>query len=252
MITEYYRPTSLDEALELLDRETPRTLPLGGGTSLTRPLPESIAVVDLQALGLNRVTQEGNFFAIGATVTLQQLVEEESLPQALRSAAHQEMSLNLRHVGTIAGTLVQASGRSTLTTALMALDARVEWMPGEIETGIGDWLPLRKEGLPGKLMVSISIPAQAKLSFQLVSRTPEDWPLVCAALAVWPSGRTRVVLGGYGSAPLMVMDGAGAMGAEMAARSAYSQARDQWASAEYRSEMAAVLVRRCRQDLEAK
>ena len=34
-------------------------------------------------------------------------------------------------------------------------------------------------------------------------------------------------------------------GVELAARSAYLSAGDEWASAEYRSEMAGVLVKRC-------
>jgi CO/xanthine dehydrogenase FAD-binding subunit len=252
MILEYFRPTTLDEAIQLLSREQPITRPLGGGTVLTRPVDEPYDVVDLQSLGLSSIDQQGNSLIIGSTVTLQQMVEDQSIPPALRQAAHHEVSLNLRNMGTVAGTLVSADGRSTFTTAMMALDARVKWLPGEVETGIGDWLPLRKEGLPGKLILNISIPAQIKMAFEYVARTPADWPIVCAAVCAWPSGRTRAVLGGYRSAPIMVMDGAGSVGADLAAKSAYSQAGDSWASAEYRAETAAILVRRCLQSLEAK
>jgi hypothetical protein len=54
-----------------------------------------------------------------------------------------------------------------------------------------------------------------------------------------------VALGGYGAAPLLAFDGSEADGAEVAAQSAYSQAGDEWASAEYRMEIAGILARRC-------
>ncbi len=43
----------------------------------------------------------------------------------------------------------------------------------------------------------------------------------------------------------MVMDGTDSSGVEVAAKDAYSQSGDEWASSEYRQEMAAVLARRC-------
>jgi CO/xanthine dehydrogenase FAD-binding subunit len=41
------------------------------------------------------------------------------------------------------------------------------------------------------------------------------------------------------------MDGSDSEGIEMAAKIAYSHAEDEWASAEYRQEMAGVLAARC-------
>jgi CO/xanthine dehydrogenase FAD-binding subunit len=95
------------------------------------------------------------------------------------------------------------------------------------------------------LITRITIPLNAHLAYETVARSPADLPIVCAAVAVWPSGRTRAVLGGFGSSPALAFDGTEAEGVEIAARAAYSQAEDQWASAEYRQEMAAVLVKRC-------
>ena len=56
MITDYYRPETLPEALELL--KGPDTLPLGGGTLLSQTKSASVKVVDLQALGLNTLAKE--------------------------------------------------------------------------------------------------------------------------------------------------------------------------------------------------
>jgi hypothetical protein len=72
---------------------------------------------------------------------------------------------------------------------------------------------------------------------------------VCAAVVMWPSGRTRVALGGFGSSPALAFDGSETEGVEIAARDAYSQAGDEWASAEYRQDVAGVLVKRCTSQL---
>jgi CO/xanthine dehydrogenase FAD-binding subunit len=94
------------------------------------------------------------------------------------------------------------------------------------------------------LITGITIPAHIELAYKYVSRTPADLPIVCVAVAQWPSGRTRVVLGGYGNFPLLAMDGPEPDGAENAARAAYHEASDAWARAEYRSDVAATLTRR--------
>ena len=61
-IIEYHRPQTLEDALELLQRIEPVTVPLAGGTNLNSPASASgqssasaLAVVDLQSLGLNTV-----------------------------------------------------------------------------------------------------------------------------------------------------------------------------------------------------
>lgn len=244
MIKEYHRPQTLEEALKLIAK--PDTLPLGGGTLLSRPGPAPVSVVDLQALGLNTVQTKGNTLEIGATVTLQQLLEHESVPQALKTAIKLEAPLNLRNAATVAGTLVAAEGRSTFAACLMAMDAKVT-MTGDQSSvvSIGDFLPLRSENLPGKLITSIEIPLNVRLAFETVARTPADKPIVCATLAKWPSGRTRLALGGYGKAPLLAMDGTESEGFETAARNTFHEAADEWASAEYRMDVAATLAKRC-------
>jgi putative selenate reductase FAD-binding subunit len=243
MITNYHRPNTLPEALDLLIR--PNTLPLGGGTLLSQVKTASVEVVDLQALNLNTIQKKGNNLEIGATTTLQELLENEHTPVALKSALKLEASLNIRNTATIAGTLIVADGRSTFATSILALDARLNMQPNNEELEIGAFLPLRDENLRGKLITAITIPLNADLTFESVTRTPADKPIVCAALASWPSGRTRLALGGYGKAPLLAMDGTESEGLETAARNAFHEATDEWASAEYRMDVAATLAKRC-------
>ncbi len=241
MITAYHRPKTLDEALTLLTQ--PNVIPLGGGTLLAHATVDSVEAVDLQALGLDTVKKQGNNLELGATVTLQQLLESEHCPAALKTALKLEAPLNLRNAATVAGTLVACDGRSTFATVLLALDAKLTIIVNRQSStvNIGDFLPLRPRGL----ITAITIPLNAKLTFEYVARTPADKPIVCAAAAQWNSGRTRLAVGGYGKSPLLAMDGTEAEGAETAVRSVFQAATDEWASAEYRMDVAATLAKRC-------
>ena len=240
MITQYYRPKTLDEALKILSRSN--TVPLGGGTLLSHGQSDSVEVVDLQSLGLNTIKKSGNNLEIGATVTLQQLLEDTNCPASLQSSLKLEAPLNLRNTATVAGAIVTCDGYSTFVTTLLAFDAKLTLLnPNSKSTNLGDYLPLRPRGL----ITSISIPLNVKGAFDYVARTPADKPIVCAALAQWNSGRTRLAVGGYGRAPRLAMDGTESEGLEAAARNAYHEAADEWASAEYRTDVAATLANRC-------
>lgn len=253
MITEYHRPQTLEEALTLLAR--PNTYPLGGGTRLNRPSVERFSVVDLQALGLNKINKSGNNLEIGATATLQALLDSPHIQADLAKTLRLETTFNLRQVATVAGTLVSADGRSPFAAVMLALDAKLTIDPRPLTTdsssnvhrpsSIGEILPLRHEFLKGKLITKIEIPLNVKLSYESVARTPADRPIVCAALAQWPAGRTRLVIGGWGKSPTLAMDGSEASGVEASARNAAHDAGDEWASSEYRMDVAATLAKRC-------
>lgn len=247
MITTYHRPNTLDEALTLLAQ--PNRIPLGGGTLLSHSTADPVEVVDLQYLSLDTIQKSGNNLEIGATVTLQQLLESDDCPVALKSALKLEAPLNLRTAATVAGTLVTGDGRSTFATVMLALDAKMKQAKidnSKIEnriSNIGDFLPVRD--LQGWLITNLSIPLNLELAFDHVSRTPADKPIVCVALARWNSGRTRLAVGGYGINPLLAMDGTESEGIETAARNAFHEATDDYASAEYRMDAASTLAARC-------
>lgn len=245
MIIEYHRPKDLDTALKLLSRQEPPTYPLGGGTVLNQPRIDRFAVVDLQDLELNTFQNRGNTLDLGATINFQSILAIPELPSALLKAFKHEATYNLQQVATIAGGVIASDGRSPLTTTLLALDTTLTLEPGDEKIFLGDLLPLREEKLSGRLVTQIQIPLNTKLFYEYVARTPADLPVICVSLAQWPSGRTRLALGGYGAAPILAFDGSEAQGIEVAARNAYSHAEDTWASSEYRQEMAVILTRRC-------
>lgn len=242
MITTYHRPKTIEDALALLAQ--PATLPLGGGTVLNSPAykNQDFAVVDLQALRLNTITRAGNTLEIGATITLQGLLECEEIQAALGQAIKQEAALNLRNMATVAGSLAACDGRSPFATLMLALDAKLTIISTETSTfNLVEYWALR----PAGLITRIEIPLNAASAYEQVARTPADRPIVAAGLAQWKSGRTRLTLGGYGKTPLLAMDGTESDGIEAAARNAFHESADQWASAEYRMDAAATLAGRC-------
>ena len=97
----------------------------------------------------------------------------------------------------------------------------------------------------------VSIPVNVHFAYVDIARTPADLPIVSAAIAQWDSGRTRLTLGGWGTIPILALDGPTSDGIEIAGKDAYSIAEDEWASAGYRQEMAGILSRRCLQRIDS-
>jgi CO/xanthine dehydrogenase FAD-binding subunit len=110
-MTEYARPASFAEALELLGR--PGAAVLAGGTDLAGQIDRGIRapslLVDLQAAGLGGIGPHAGGVEIGATTTLAELAESEHLaPYAVVvTAASVAASALLRNAGTVGGNLCQ-------------------------------------------------------------------------------------------------------------------------------------------------
>ncbi|MGB8252123.1 MAG: FAD binding domain-containing protein [Anaerolineaceae bacterium] len=245
MIVEYFRPNTITEALSLIGRENPLTIPIGGGTSIRQKSRlNDLSVVDLQALKLNKIECLKDWLEIGATTTLSALEGNKEIPEAIREAVHLEGTANTRNLATLGGRLVSCDGKSALITTLIAADAITVWDENCKEIPLGEWLALPSDK-PGKLLLSIKIKRNFVLELEVINRTKLDLPILCIAVARWNSGRVRVALGGFGKAPQMVFDGPDGNGAEQAAENACREADDFCASSDYRRAMAILLTRRC-------
>ena len=245
MIVDYYRPNNLTETLRLLTLHDRTSIPIAGGTAIDWHSKDDLTLVDLQDLQLNQINERGNILEVGATTTLQNLVNLPRLDRDFKKAILHEATHNLRQIASVAGTLITASGRSPFATACLALDSTLDMLPGEERMALGGFLNLRKEIIKGRLITRVIFPTNVTFRYEYVARTPADLPIVCVAVAQWPSGRTRVALGGFGPSPKLAMDGPERSGADIAAMDTYSDSGDQWASADYRQEIAGVLTRRC-------
>jgi len=250
MIIEYHRPEKMAEALDLLSRKSPITRPLGGGTLLSVANDEEYAVVDLQKLGLSKISKKGKSLSVGATTTLQSLLQFDFLTPALAQALKLEATRTFSQSATVAGARVSADGRSHFARAALAMDPQLILEPDQQKISYGEILPLRSEKLAGKLILEIIFPVNVGLSYQYVARTPADLPIISIALARWSTGRTRLVIGGFGMAPHLALDGKDESGLQEALDNTLLGASDQWASEEYRAEAGSALLKRAQEDLQ--
>ena len=110
-MTAYARPTSVDEALELLSLEGAAVL--AGGTDLAGQIDRGIRspelLVDLQDAGLGGIVVDGAGIRIGATATLAEVAGADLLAPyaAVATAAGLAASPLLRNQGTVGGNLCQ-------------------------------------------------------------------------------------------------------------------------------------------------
>jgi xanthine dehydrogenase YagS FAD-binding subunit len=118
----YYRPTTVDEAVGLLDAKWGTSELLGGGTDLLDLQKEYVAtpdkVVSVAGLGeefrqIKTLAPPGNFplsFTIGAGVTLAEIADNRDLKAqypALTTAAGMIGGPQIRNMGTLGGNLCQ-------------------------------------------------------------------------------------------------------------------------------------------------
>jgi probable selenate reductase FAD-binding subunit len=253
-LTEYHKPSTIDEAIKLLRRRKVRTVPIAGGGDLLPSAPRDVqAVVALSGLGLSyvRVSAAGGF-EIGATTTLQTILEDARLRDyadgTLIKAIADTASRNVRAAATIAGSLVSAAGNSPLFTVLLALDAQLIRRGLREQTiALADWTHQA-----GTLILQVTLPALAngvRCTYEKVARTPTDLPIVCVAACATKASdafrNTRLALGGVADRPVLLALGeTNPEQAVESARASIEPASDYFASAAYRREMIGVLVRR--------
>lgn len=127
-------PDTLAEALALMADESTRGLPLAGGTDLmvqwesgSRPVP--VRAIDVKNLGeLCEISEAGDNVVIGAGVTHANLrasaIVQRAIP-ALSEAAATVGGGQIQAMGTIAGSIANASPAGDLAPTLLASDARV-------------------------------------------------------------------------------------------------------------------------------
>jgi len=242
----YLRPKTMAEAMEQLQSG----VALAGGTGLTPRRAQIETVVDISDLGLDKITKIQKIFQIGAGTSLQAILGNVEVPAALRQACTLETGWNMRNMATLGGTIMEADGRSAMLTILLALDAEIAREPE------GDLIPIERFlSVRDKitLITQIRFEEPRKLLYEQVARTPLDFPIVCVSLVeADESSRTlRLAIGGYGMRPLRLPDlkkfvrkGANIDEIVHRAQGAYENAGDEWASAEYRSAVAGILVRR--------
>jgi putative selenate reductase FAD-binding subunit len=193
MITDILRPRTVREAVRAKAR--PNAAYLGGGTWLnSRRSDTPTILISLENLGLAAIEPSGDRCAAGAMVTLQQVVDHPSVPQALRDAASLTASRTLRNMKTIGGELGLWSPGSAILPALLALDAEVLLAGRKKPVSLAE-----ARAAAGDLILGIVVAGASRISaVRATSRTSHSGASVVAAVsgcAVRPSlADVRVVL----------------------------------------------------------
>jgi CO/xanthine dehydrogenase FAD-binding subunit len=239
-VRTYHRPTSLEAAVGLL--KAGGTAPLAGGTELlARNDNELEGLVDLAGLGLDGITVTDSCLTAGAMCTLQALAEAPAVAALaggiLARAVRQSAPATIRSAATLGGTLAGERGGIEIPTVLLALGASVTLAtPEPVELALETLLLHKPDVLAGAILTAVTVPLQpGGGGFALVSRTPADRAICCAAAA-----GDRVAVGGVTPQPRLV---------EAPLRlDALPVVDDHLASAAYRRQVAQVLVRRALQE----
>ncbi|MGD9765934.1 MAG: xanthine dehydrogenase family protein subunit M [Candidatus Binatia bacterium] len=272
---DYHRPTTLAEALELLERYGDDGKVMAGGQSLmpllSMRLSRPAAIIDINALGeLAYLRRTDGHVAVGA-LTRQRLLESdptiaEALP-VLGEVVQYIGHVPIRNRGTVGGSLAHADPAAELPAVMTALDATftatgrggarqipaAQFFAGYFTTALR----------PTELLTAVEVPALAPtagFAFEELARRHGDFAIVAALAVVELDGggrcsSVRLSVAGAGPTPVRLR----AVEARLTAaeptpeviRAAAETAGEQLepvsdihASADYRREMVRVLTRR--------
>jgi len=256
----YKRAGSVGEALDLVAEHGEDAKFLAGGHSLLPLMKLRLAVpevlVDIGRLGeLSYVRADNGDIAVGALTSYHDLAGSSLLARELpllACAASQVGDPQVRHRGTIGGSLAHADPAADLPAVILALDAVLvaRGPSGVREIAAADFfVGLFESALePGELLTEIRIPrpAAAGWSFQKFTKRAIDWAIVGVAVT-----GSRVALVNMGQQPVRASAVEQALAAGAAPRDAAALAADGTSppddlngDARYRAHLARVLTAR--------
>ncbi|MGD9142095.1 MAG: xanthine dehydrogenase family protein subunit M [bacterium] len=264
---EYHRAATIEEALGLLEHNSPDARILAGGTDLLVSMKEGICspghVIDIKAIpDLTRieVASDGSL-VIGACATVNEILELKDLPPgmaALHDAASVLATYQLRNRATVGGNIANASPACDLGPPLLVLGAEVTAVSpsGERTVAISDFFTSVKQTClaQDEVVTFIRVPPAAGTVSAFAKRRRirgHDLATVNVAAALSGTGGLRLGLGAVATVPLLVDVLGGAAGrppgdlreaAVRAALDAIAPIDDVRASAGYRCHMVELLV----------
>ncbi|MGE5303317.1 MAG: FAD binding domain-containing protein [Alphaproteobacteria bacterium] len=275
---DYYRPSTLDETLAIVERLNGNLSILAGGTDLLVAMKECRGkhppLLDIKSVPeLNAVRADNGSVSLGPTATARSIAASALVRERLPMLAHALRFLGSMQIGnraTIGGNLCNASPAADGAPSLLVLGASVKL----VGNGGMRWVPLdkffvgpRKTVIDHELLSEVRIPAGAPNGYGVFHKlgtrnAPEDICIVSAAVYAVPDAEkkawqeVRIALGAVAPTPIRaryaeeriqgqpidekIADEAG----EIAASKDAQPITDIRASAEYRRAMVGVLVKR--------
>lgn len=272
---DYERVDSVDDALSVLGERGDEAKLLAGGHSLLPLMKLRLAqpalLVDIGRIAeLRSIREEEDTIAIGALTRHGDLERSDVLARwcPLLSAVAAEIGdPQVRHRGTIGGSLSHADPASDLPATVMALDAEltIRNADGSTRTARTDtfFRGLFEPDLsPTEMLTEIRVPKPAAgtgWSAIKFHRRAQDWALVGVAALIRGDGTARVALTNMADRPIRAtgVEQALASGADLAtaavqAGEGTSPPSDISGSGEYRLALAEILVRRALEEATAR
>jgi aerobic carbon-monoxide dehydrogenase medium subunit len=260
---EYVRVGSVDDAIAALAADEDAKL-LAGGHSLLPAMRLRVArpsmLVDIGRIdGLSAIRRDGDAIVIGALARHHDVANSELLQRScpiVAFAAAQIGDPQVRHVGTIGGSVAHGDPAGDMPAVLLALDATfvVTGPNGAIRTidAASFFTGLFETALaPTEVLTEIRVPAATSgWSFLKFNRRAQDWALVGVS-AIRVGEGVRIALTNMGLTPLRaaaveraLADGADVRAASARADEGTAPPDDAFASAAYRRAVVKVLTQR--------
>jgi len=261
---DYIRAGSAEEAISLIGQHGDDAKLLAGGHSLLPlmklRLAQPAVLIDIARIpDLSYIRDAGDHIAIGALTRHMDVEKSPILAEHVPLLAHAAGHVGdpqVRHRGTIGGSIAHSDSASDLPATTLALGATyvAQGPNGTREIAAADFFQgfLQTALADDELLTEIRVPKMqgAGWSFQKFNRRAQDWAIV--GVAAWRRGaESGVGLVNMGSTPILATSVAAAIAsgasvadaAEQAAAEADPQS-DLNATPEYRVHLAKVLVRR--------
>jgi carbon-monoxide dehydrogenase medium subunit len=270
---DYAKPSTVDEAVRALTDAGEDAKILAGGQSLIPVLRLRLAapsvLIDLAGIAeLHGIREEGDDLVIPAMTTHAEVLHDPLIQRyapLLAQATATVADRQVRHRGTLGGSLSHADPAGDLPSVAVALDATLDIAGSTGRRQLGareffvDYLTTALE--PGEIVVAVRVPKREGWGthYEKFNRVAQAWALVGVAAAVRRENGTiaeaRVALTNMGPTPIRATAVEQALAGAPATASTVEQAAahagegtqpsaDVSASAEYRTHLATVLTRR--------
>jgi carbon-monoxide dehydrogenase medium subunit len=257
---DYVAANSPAHALELLERFGDEAKLLAGGHSLLpmmklRLTAPSVLIDIGRVADLKGISVDGDELVIGAATPHADLAGSQLVRTAAPLLAHSAAQVGdpqIRHRGTIGGSLAHADPAADLPMALLALGGSVELLgkDGTRRVAAGDFFAgyFETSLMPGELLATVRVPRRpdAPWGYQKFVRRANDWAIVGVAAT-----DGRIALANMGPVPLRaraaeqaLAGGASAAEAAQLAAEGTQPGEDMHADRGYRQHLARVLTRR--------
>ena len=261
---DYVRAGSADEALSALAEHGDEAKLLAGGQSLLPLMKLRLAVpavvIDMTgASELSYVRDDGDALAIGALTRHCDVAGNEVIRREVPILAHAAALVGdpqVRHRGTIGGSVAHADPSADLPTALLALGASyvVRGGQGERTVSADDFATGFLETVlePDEMLTEVRVPKPAGgWGYEKFTRRAIDWATVAVGAVRRADGSVAVAMANMGATVLRataveqaIASGAGTDDAAAVAAEGTEPGSDVTASAEYRRHLARVLTSR--------